>query len=492
MSNLILFWHRRDLRSVDNVGLAEARKRSDRVVGVFCLDPIYLGRDDVAATRVTYMIGCLQELQKNYQKAGTQLIVLHQPPSEGLPKLAKALDAKAVYLNRDIEPYGRERDRNVAEALKQLNVEVQGYWDQLMHPPQDILTGGGKPYTVFSPYWRNWSSKPKAAPANNLEQAIGLSETEQEAARKAGAIPLPSAKELGFGWNNPLLLKPGTASAQARLEEFCDRAIADYKEQRNFPANEDGTSHLSAALKFGAIGVRTVWAATEQVAQQIRSDEAESSLRSWRQELAWREFYQHALFWFPELAEGVYRKLLKNFPWDNNADYFQAWCEGRTGYPIVDAAMRQMNELGWMHNRCRMITASFLCKDLFVSYQLGEKYFMQRLYDGDQSANNGGWQWCTSSGMDPQPLRIFNPASQTQKFDEEAAYIRNWLPELRSIDTQELVTGKISKSDRDRCGYPAPIVDHRIQQAEFKRRYSVQREKFGGQEEDTAEPLPAE
>jgi deoxyribodipyrimidine photo-lyase len=154
--------------------------------------------------------------------------------------------------------------------------------------------------------------------------------------------------------------------------------------------------------------------------------------------------------------------------------------------------MRQMKELGWMHNRCRMITASFLCKDLLVSYQLGEKYFMQWLYDGDQSANNGGWQWCTSSGMDPQPMRIFNPASQTQKFDVEADYIRNWLPELRSIDTEDLVTGKISQGDRDRCGYPAPIVDHRIQQAEFKRRYSALREALGRQEEETAEPLPAE
>ena len=492
MSDLILFWHRRDLRSVDNMGLAAARRRSDRIVGVFCLDPNILDRDDVAPARVTYMIGCLQELQENYAKAGSQLIILHQPPIEGLPKLAKALDAKAVFLNQDIEPYGRDRDRTVTDALQAAGIEVQAFWDQLLHPPADILTGGGKPYTVFSPFWRNWSNQQKANPVVALEQAIGLDETEQEAARQAGALPLPTAKELGYEWNNSLLLHPGTAAAQARLEEFCDRSIGDYREQRNFPANEEGTSHLSAALKFGAIGVRTVWAATEAVAQAVRSDEAEASLRSWRQELAWREFYQHALYWFPELAEGVYRQLLKNFPWDNRPEYFQAWCEGRTGYPIVDAAMRQMKELGWMHNRCRMITASFLCKDLLVSYQLGEKYFMQWLYDGDQSANNGGWQWCTSSGMDPQPMRIFNPASQTQKFDVEADYIRNWLPELRSIDTEDLVTGKISQGDRDRCGYPAPIVDHRIQQAEFKRRYSALREALGRQEEETAEPLPAE
>jgi deoxyribodipyrimidine photo-lyase len=475
MSELILFWHRRDLRTADNVGLAAARQRSPKVVGVFCLDPAILERDDVAPARVTYMVESLRELQENYARAGSQLLILHDQPMRALPALATALNAQAVFLNRDVEPYGRSRDRTVAEALRQAGIEVKGFWDQLLHHPKEIQTGGNKPYTVYSPFWRNWSAKPKADPAAALSDVTGLTAAEQEAAQKAGVVPLPTARDLGFGWDNPLLLSPGEQAARSRLEEFCDAAIADYQEQRNFPANHQGTSHLSAALKFGVIGVRTVWAKTVEVADQARSDEAQSSIRTWRQELAWREFYQHALYWFPELAEGVYRQVLKNFPWENNPEYFQAWCEGRTGYPIVDAAMRQMNELGWMHNRCRMITASFLCKDLFVSYQLGEKYFMQRLYDGDLSANNGGWQWCTSSGMDPQPLRIFNPASQTQKFDAEAEYIRTWIPELRSVDTEGLVTGKISEYERDRAGYPVPIVDHRIQQSKFKQLYSQQK-----------------
>jgi deoxyribodipyrimidine photo-lyase len=475
MSDLILFWHRRDLRVSDNVGLTAARQRSPRVVGVFCLDPNLLERDDVAAARVTYMIGSLQELQENYLKAGSQLLILHDQPLKALPALAAALSAKAVFLNRDVEPYGRERDRTVADALRQAGIEVEGFWDQLLHHPKEIQTGSGTAYTVYTPFWRNWSGKPKAAPALALEGAIGLTEAEQAAAQQAGAIPLPTAKELGFVWDNSLLLQPGQQAAQERLEDFCEGAIASYQEQRNFPSNHEGTSHLSAALKFGVIGVRTVWAKTVEVMEQTRSDEAQTHIRTWRQELAWREFYQHAMYWFPELEQGAYRKLLQNFPWDNNPDYFQAWCEGKTGYPIVDAAMRQMNELGWMHNRCRMITASFLTKDLLVSHQLGEKYFMQRLYDGDLSANNGGWQWSASSGMDPQPLRIFNPASQTQKFDADAEYIREWLPELRSVDTGALVTGKIAQDDRDRCGYPAPIVDHRVQQNEFKQRYSQQK-----------------
>jgi deoxyribodipyrimidine photo-lyase len=475
MSDLILFWHRRDLRLSDNIGLAAAREQSQNVVGVFCLDPNLLQRDDVGPTKITYMMGCLQSLQQRYAQAGSQLLILNADPQSAIPGLATALKAKAVFWNLDVEPYSQKRDRAVQEALQQAGISFRNFWDQLLHAPDEIRTGSGEPYTVYSPFWRNWSSKPKAEPAKELEAAIGLTEQEQAAAQNAGVIALPTAKDLGFVWDNPLLLEPGEAAAHERLETFCDRSIADYQEQRNFPFNPEGTSHLSAALKFGAIGVRTVWAKTTEAMEQARSDEAQDGIRVWRQELAWREFYQTVMYFFPQLADGAYRKPFQNFPWDNNPDHFKAWCEGKTGYPIVDAAMRQMNELGWMHNRCRMIVASFLTKDLMIDVKLGEKYFMQRLYDGDLSANNGGWQWSASSGMDPKPLRIFNPASQTKKFDSEAEYIRQWLPELRSIETEDLVTGNILPLDRDRCGYPAPIVDHNEQQKRFKALYQQQR-----------------
>lgn len=474
MSDLILFWHRRDLRISDNIGLATARQRSAKVVGVFCLDPLILERDDVAPARVTYLMGSLRSLQDRYAKIGSQLLILHRDPKEGIPSLAKALDAKAVFFNWDVEPYAHDRDRAVINSLNQIGIEVKTFWDQLLHSPEEIQSGSGSPYTVYSPFWKNWSSKPKTEPAPDLEQAEGLTETEIETATRTGTIALPTAKELGYVWDNPLMLDPGEAAAQERLEEFCSSAIAEYQEQRNYPA-QPGTSLLSAALKFGVIGIRNVWAATVEVAEQSRSDEAQENIRVWRQELAWREFYQHALYFFPELAEGSYRKVMQTFPWENNDRYFQAWCEGRTGYPIVDAAMRQMNETGWMHNRCRMIVASFLTKDLLVDYRLGEKYFMQRLYDGDVSANNGGWQWSTSSGMDPKPLRIFNPASQAKKFDPDGEYIREWLPELRSVETEDLISGKISKEERDRADYPKPIVDHSIQQRKFKEQYQQQK-----------------
>ncbi|MEC4814867.1 MAG: FAD-binding domain-containing protein [Scytonema sp. PMC 1069.18] len=478
MSDLILFWHRRDLRISDNTGLSAARQKSPKVVGVFCLDPNILERDDVASVRVSYMIGCLQLLQEQYAQAGSQLLILQANPTQAIPTLALALSAKAVFWNWDVEPYSQERDRTTIEALKEKGIEfLENNWDQILHAPEEIRSGTNSPYTVYTPFWKNWIGKPKASPVETLDgqSLIGLTEAEKEKAKQAGAIALPTAKDLGFHWDGELIIEPGEAVALERLEEFCSRAIYEYQEQRNFPF-VDGTSRLSAALKFGAIGIRTVWQATENVLENSRSEETHASIRTWQQELAWREFYQHAMYNFPKLAEGAFREPFKNFPWENNEDHFQAWCEGKTGYPIVDAAMRQLNELGWMHNRCRMIVASFLTKDLLINPKMGEKYFMQRLIDGDLSANNGGWQWSASSGMDPKPVRIFNPASQSQKFDAEGEYIRQWVPELRSMDTEYLVTGKISPLERRAVDYPDPIVDHNKQQRIFKERYQRQKE----------------
>ncbi|PSN14408.1 deoxyribodipyrimidine photolyase [filamentous cyanobacterium CCT1] len=475
MADLVLFWHRRDLRLGDNVGLSAARDRTPHVTGVFCLDPGILQNGDVAPARVAYMVGCLKALQNAYAEAGGQLLILQGDPRQKIPALAQALEVDAIYWNRDVEPYSRQRDTCVAQALKEAGIEFHTtFWDQLLHAPGDVRTGAGEPYSVYTPFWRNWIKQAKAEPLPAPQGLQPLSAKQQEAAQKVGCMDLPSAQDLGFSWQNGFPVEPGEAGALERMEAFCDddRAVAAYDEQRDFPF-VDGTSRLSAALKFGAVGIRTVWAAADAAYSRCRSDETRDNVRTWQQELAWREFYQHVMYFFPELADGPYRAPLKDFPWVNNEDHFAAWCEGRTGYPIVDAAMRQLNEIGWMHNRCRMIVASFLTKDLIVNWQWGEKYFMQHLVDGDLSANNGGWQWSASSGMDPKPLRIFNPASQAQKYDAEAEYIRQWVPELRSLDTGALVTGKIAAGDRG--DYPAPIVDHKTQQALFKDKYKAQK-----------------
>ena len=477
MADRILFWHRRDLRIHDNLGLAAARSRSPRITGVFCLDPKILQRDDVAPARVTYMIGCLAALQRRYAEVGGELLILQGTPSQAIPTLAEAIEAIAVYWNRDVEPYARDRDTAVAAALKERGIEIKTtFWDQLLHAPGEVMTGSQKPYTVYTPFWKNWRQQTKAEPQPTLENIERLPPALQQATVAAGAIALPTAKDLGFLWDAPLPLAAGEAAAEQQLMQFCDddHSVAEYDEQRNFPAVE-GTSRLSAALKFGAIGIRTVWAAATAAYDRCRSDETRKNVQTWQQELAWREFYQHVMYFFPALADGPYRDAWKDFPWVNDEAQFQAWCEGRTGYPIVDAAMRQLNETGWMHNRCRMIVASFLTKDLIIDWRWGEKYFMQTLVDGDLSANNGGWQWSASSGMDPKPLRIFNPASQAQKFDPEAEYIRQWVPEIRSLDTTALVTGKILPEDCDLTGYVHPIVSHKQQQAIFKEKYRVQK-----------------
>ncbi|MFM9268323.1 FAD-binding domain-containing protein [Tychonema sp. BBK16] len=480
MSDLILFWHRRDLRICDNIGLGAARQQSQKVVGIFCLDRNLLDLDDVAPARVAYMIGCLQKLQQSYAESGSQLLIIQDEPSQGIPRLATAINAKAVFWNWDVEPYAKKRDLAVSNALQQAGITIQNFWDQLLHAPDEIRTGTGTIYTVYTPFWKRWNSKPKTQPVEtlpviSLELMVGLTSEEQEIANQAGAIQvLPSARDLGFVWEGSLLIEPGEDAAREKLEEFCDRAIYEYQEKRNFPI-VNGTSQLSPALKFGAIGIRTVWQATQIVMDNCRNEETRANIRTWQQELAWREFYQHAMYNFPELADGPYRQAFKDFPWDNDQKLFQAWCRGKTGYPIVDAAMRQLNQTGWMHNRCRMIVASFLTKDLIINWQWGEKYFMQKLIDGDLSANNGGWQWSASSGMDPKPLRIFNPSTQAQKFDPEGEYIRHWVPELRRVDTKLLLTGNIPPLVRRTLPYPDPIVDHNEQQRKFKELYKQQK-----------------
>ena len=473
MKTPVLFWHRNDLRIVDNVGLTAAVARSPKTVGVFCLDPGILERDDVAPARVDYMLGCLRSLQQDYEACGGSFVLLHGDPAQEIPALAQRLGADTVVWNWDVEPYARSRDRQVLEALTEQGIQGEGHWDRILHAPGEVMTGSGTPYTVYSPFWKNWRSRPKAAPLSAPEGLESLTDAEVES---ANGKDIPELRSLKMVWDGGLILPPGTAAATDALDQFCAQSLEAYDSDRNFPALEMGTSKLSAALKFGAIGIRQCWAASVAIGDYCRSDEGRSGVQTWQQELAWREFYQHVLYHFPELADGPYREHMKNFPWDNDEEKFEAWCEGRTGYPIVDAAMRQLNETGWMHNRCRMIVASFLTKDLIIDWRWGEKYFMQTLIDGDLAANNGGWQWSASSGMDPKPLRIFNPASQAKKFDSEGEYIRYWVPEIRTLDTGSLISGKIEPLERQGTDYPEPIVDHKIQQNRFKQIYKAQRE----------------
>jgi deoxyribodipyrimidine photo-lyase len=463
MTAQVLFWHRRDLRVIDNLGLTAACNIGQPVVGVFCFDPAEFVPSKIAPASVSYVLASLDLLQQAYRSSGSDLIVLQGDPLQKIPELVQALQATAVYCNELVEPSRRQVDQNLATQLQTTGVEFHQYWDALLHAPDTIYTGSNNPYSVYTPYWRTWLSKSKPAPQG---QAVLIPAYIPASLPQ----PLPTLAQLGFAWDRPQVLAPGTMAALARLELFASKAIETYSADRNFPAL-DGTSTLSPALTWGTLGIRTVWQTTVQAIEQTNGIEAQESITTWQQELAWREFYWQALYHFPGLINGPHRSLWRQFPWSNDRSRFNAWCAGKTGYPIIDAAMRQLNETGWMHNRCRMIVASFLTKDLIINWQWGEQYFMQTLVDGDPAANNGGWQWSASSGMDPKPLRIFNPSTQAQKFDRDAEYIRQWLPELKSVPAADLISGNIAPLWRSQSNYPEPIVDHAIQQREFKRLY---------------------
>ena len=469
----VLFWHRRDLRLADNLGLVAAAEISPAVTGVYVLDPKVIDPPPelppMAPARLWFLIESLIELQQRWRDAGSRLLVLAGDPVTVLPPLAEQIGADSVVWNRDVEPYARERDRQVAKRLQADGRTVVVDWDQLLIAPELLKTGGGDPYRVYGPFLRNWRGQVQASQPETVSAPSGLVDLAPELVPDSISLAAHQASH-GFVGSDLCPCRPGERSAMEQLTTFCDGALFGYEPDRNFPATV-GTSYLSAALSVGTLSPRQAWCAAHEARQQVRSDEQRQAITVWEQELGWREFYQQALFHFPELADGPYREQWRRFPWENNTEWFERWKEGQTGMPIIDAAMRQLNQSGWMHNRCRMIVASFLVKDLICDWRWGERAFMELEVDGDLAANNGGWQWSASSGMDPKPLRIFNPATQASKFDADGEYIRRWVPELRHINTRDLISGEIGALERR--GYPEPLIEHKRQQAQFKALYAT-------------------
>ena len=483
-----LFWHRRDLRLADNTGLQAAVALGPAVTGVYVLDPAIITPPPqlppMAPARLWSLVESLIELQERWREVGSRLLVLQGDPLTLLPQLAALLDSSTVVWSRDVEPYARERDRGVAKALQADGRQVLVDWDQLLVAPELLKTGNGDPYRVYGPFLRNWRGQVErlrpstvAAPTDlqdltaEQQQAIRSTETALGRLWADGQQALQRLQtEHGFAGMDLCPCRPGEAAAVDQLAVFADGPLLGYEPDRNFPGTA-GTSGLSAALSVGTLSPRQAWCAAQAAKDLARSDEQRQAIAVWEQELAWREFYQQALFHFPELADGPYREQWRRFPWENNEDWFDFWKDGQTGMPIIDAAMRQLQQSGWMHNRCRMIVASFLVKDLICDWRWGERAFMELEVDGDLAANNGGWQWSASSGMDPKPLRIFNPATQASKFDADGDYIRRWVPELRHVSTKDLLSGEIGALERR--GYPEPLVNHKIQQAKFKVLYAT-------------------
>ena len=458
--NKSLVWFRRDLRDYDHAALYHALKDSKQVFCLFIFDTDILNQlQDKADRRVEFIWESLRELKAAFQKNGGDLIIEYGVAKEIIIKQAQQLAIEAVFSNRDYEPTAVDRDVDVAEKLAKLNIEFHQFKDQVLFEKDEVLTQQGKPYGVFTPY--------KNAHLKKLDdyflQAYPVDQSIQHLA-KYQADAMPNLSDMDFKPTNlsQMKLPTGMSGALQLFEDFKER-ISHYQDARNFPAVK-GPSYLSVHLRFGTISIRHL----ARTAKHTGGAGAET----WLNELIWRDFYFQILHHHPKVAEGqAYKAEFNALPFPNNQTIFQAWCDGETGYPLVDAAMRQLNQTGYMHNRLRMVVASFLVKDLLIDWRWGERYFAEKLIDFDFSANNGGWQWAASTGCDAQPwFRIFNPITQSEKFDGAGKFIRKYVPELAACDDkeihapwlipslrQEMLNIKIGKT------YPCPVVDHATQ-----------------------------
>jgi deoxyribodipyrimidine photo-lyase len=451
-----LWWIRRDLRLADNQALAAALSHGPRVIPVFVLDPTLLDSAYMGEKRLAFLFGGLRTLDEDLRQRGGQLILRRGDPSEELASLVEGTGAEAIYAEEDHSPYARQRDQRVAERLPLTltpGLTVQ--------PADAVRKADGDPYVVYTPYRRSWKALPMPRPRDVLPAPASI-----QVPSELGSLKIPAEPALPAGVPFPW----GEAEAHRRLERFLeggDPPVYRYASGRD-RLDLDGTSRLSPYLRFGMISARQAVVSALHAIEAAPDSDAEEGAQTWLDELIWREFYISILHHFPEVRQGSFRPEYRDLAWENDEDAFQAWCQGRTGYPVVDAAMRQLVETGWMHNRARMIVASFLVKDLLIDWRWGERFFMQHLVDGDPAANNGGWQWSAGTGTDAAPyFRIFNPVLQGQKHDPEGVYIRRWVPELADVPDKYLhAPWEMPEHLQEDVGcvigqdYPAPIIDH--------------------------------
>lgn len=413
-----LVWYRGTLRLRDNTALYHALRENERVCCLYILDENYLKANDIGAARVAFLLETLAELAQSIEAYGGQLIVRNGsdvPPI--VVEVAKEVGAGRVYLNEDYLPYPIERDARLKGLAQAEGIETKAYRDVLLVHPAEVLTEEERPYTVFTPFKRRWEAKlatPDQYPVEPL-----LHKLKQETKYKSAE--LPTLKSLGMHLSSQIE-KGGENRAYTRLAEFMDKGLPTYHQNRDNASDPNSTSRLSMHLKWGTVSIRDCY-------REARNAGG-AGADKWIDELAWREFYYAITFHFPHALTGPMLPEYSGFPWSNNSEHLEAWKAGMTGYPFVDAGMRQMNTIGWMHNRLRQVVASYMCKDLLLNWQDGEKYFMQNLVDGDWPSNNGGWQWVAGTGTDPRrATRIFNPVLQMERYDPQAAYVKQWVPE---------------------------------------------------------------
>jgi deoxyribodipyrimidine photo-lyase len=460
-----IVWFRRDLRLNDHVALERAARESGCVVCAFVLDPPLLRGDRVSPAIVSFFFDSLAEMRADLRERASDLVLLEGDFTTELRALAKRVGAEALYFNLDYEPVAIERDERVAAALRADGLTVRATLDHVYRGAGDARKLDGSPYTVFTPYKRKWLERAERDPQEPVASLAALAHKLAPRALLGEPKAVPAPESYGHE-RSALFPAGGERRGRALLDDFIATRAAAYAGERNFPA-VPGTSQLSPHLRAGTVGIRTCVHAIREALGRA-AQRSKTGFETWLSELIWRDFYQQILANFPRVAEHPFDERANALKYRTSPADWEAWCAGRTGYPIVDAAMIQLNETGWMHNRLRMIVASFLTKDLLLDYRLGERYFEQRLADGDKAANNGGWQWSASTGTDAAPyFRVFNPLLQSKKFDPAGDFIRSQIPALAKLSGEALhAPWTLAPLEAQALGfrlgrdYPEPIVDH--------------------------------
>ena len=470
----ILWWIRRDFRLTDNEALFQAAARAEFVTPIFILDPNLIRSNHVGEKRLNFLYGGLTHLNDDLLELGSRLIVREGHPLDVFSELRSQVNFDAIFAEADFSPYAHQRDSRIHDQFP-----IEFFGGPTLRYPMAVNKSNGEPYTVFTPYSRAWKAQSFPSEGQLLPKPDRIKTPDDI---ESHPIPPISASL------RQSVFVPGEAEAQRRLKAFIetDRApIYGYRTQRD-RMDLDGTSQLSPYFRFGMLSAKQAFAVVNTAISAVKMGEEYESANTWLNELIWREFYQSILYNFPHVRKMSFRENLRLIEWENNPTDFEAWCNGETGYPIIDAAMRQLSQTGWMHNRARMIVASFLVKDLLIDWRWGERWFMQHLVDGDPAANNGGWQWSAGTGTDAAPyFRIFNPILQAQKFDPLGEYVTRWLPELSGVPIQflhkpwemplELQEAKHVVIGRD---YPGPIIDHAFARQRTLERFRLAKDKF--------------
>lgn len=446
-----LHWFRRDFRLRDNQALYAAISRAEQVIPVYIVSEWTKGHPWTGAARQQFLCECLDSLDKNIAHIGGKLIFRRGNAIEQLLQLAKEAKADAIFCNRDPDPFGAATEKELERRCGELGIKFICQQDAVFHGADEILTQSqDKPYRVFTPYSKVWRKLPKTSPAPAVTRLAAFDNLSSD--------PPPTLDTWQLTRPAGNYLKGGEKAAQQRLQDALGNVIGSYHETRNTPAGKT-TSRLSQDLRFGTLSIRQIYSKLLTLAENDSSSVRQGAW-TYLGELAWREFYMAILAHFPEVLELEFNPDWRGLPWAEPGEQFEAWKAGMTGFPIVDAAMRELNQTGFMHNRPRMITAMFLTKDLHLDWRLGEQYFMQKLIDGEIASNNGGWQWSAGTGADAAPyFRIQNPWTQSSRFDPNGEYIKQWIPELKDTPAKALHSHPADNATLAK-GYPKPIVDH--------------------------------